>query len=78
MKEEQNEQQKTDFPVGLAQPAIRALSGAGYTRLAQLAEVSEAELKKLHGIGPNSIEQLRRALEAQGLAFAAGEEKKDK
>lgn len=75
MKDEQHEKQENDFPVGLSQPARRALSGAGYTRLAQLAEVSEAELKKLHGMGPNGIEQLRRALEAQGLTFATKNEK---
>jgi hypothetical protein len=65
-------QHESDFPGGLAAPARRALAGAGYSRLDQLTTVSEAELKKLHGMGPNAIEQLRRALEERGLSFAAG------
>jgi hypothetical protein len=32
--------------------------------------IGEAELLKLHGMGPKSIEQLRRALADKGLAFA--------
>ena len=39
-------------------------------RLEQLAEVSEAELKQLHGVGPKALEQLRSALSAKGLSFA--------
>jgi predicted flap endonuclease-1-like 5' DNA nuclease len=62
--------QASDLPAGLAAPARRALAGAGYTRLAQLAKVSEAEIKALHGIGPNALKVLRRALAGQGLAFA--------
>jgi len=41
----------TGFP-RLSAPARRALSGAGYTRLDTLADVSEPDLKKLHGMGP--------------------------
>jgi hypothetical protein len=59
-----------DFPPGLSNPARRALASAGYTRLEQLAQVTEAGLLKLHGIGPKSIRQLREALAARGLAFA--------
>jgi DNA-directed RNA polymerase alpha subunit len=50
-------------------PARRALSGAGYTRLDQLAQVSESDLRKLHGMGPTAIEALRTALEDRGLSF---------
>jgi hypothetical protein len=57
---------------GLANPARRALAGAGCVSLEDVARMSEAELKKLHGIGPNAIETLRRALAARGLAFAEG------
>ncbi len=60
----------TDFPSGLSKPAQRALAGAGYTRLDQLSAVREAELLKLHGMGPKAIELLRRALEARGMSFA--------
>jgi deazaflavin-dependent oxidoreductase (nitroreductase family) len=55
---------------GLSQPAQRALKAAGYTRLEQLAGVTEADLLKLHGVGPKAIETLRQALATQGLAFA--------
>lgn len=58
-----------DF-VTLAQPAQRALAGAGYTQLEQLTQVSATELGNLHGIGPNALKQLRSALEARGLSFA--------
>ena len=62
--------EESDLPVGLAQPALRALLGAGIFRLEQLTTLSEAEVKQLHGIGPNALDQLRRALEVQGLSFA--------
>lgn len=62
--------QQSDFPTGLSAPARRALDGAGYVRLEQLARVSEAELKKLHGMGPKAIDLLRAALEEKGLSFA--------
>ena len=60
---------KNDLP-RLSAPAHRALAGAGITRLAQLSEKSEAEIKKPHGIGPNAMDELRRALAAKGLSFA--------
>jgi hypothetical protein len=63
--------QESDLPTGLSQPALRALTGAGYLRLEQLSKVSEAEVKQLHGMGPKGIEQLRRALEARGMSFAS-------
>jgi hypothetical protein len=59
-----------DFPKGMSQPALRALFGAGYTRLDQLASVNEADLRKLHGMGPKAMDLLRRALNAQGKSFA--------
>ncbi|MFS8532493.1 helix-hairpin-helix domain-containing protein [Sphaerobacter thermophilus] len=60
-----------DLPTTLAQPARRALLGAGYTRLEDLARVTEDQLLQLHGIGPKALAQLREALAARGLAFAA-------
>jgi hypothetical protein len=56
----------------LAAPARRALLGAGYTRLEQLTEVSEAEVMELHGMGPNALRALREALEERGLSFRDG------
>ena len=43
---------------------------AGYLRLEQINEISEAEIEQLHGVGPKTIDQLRRALIAEGLSFA--------
>jgi hypothetical protein len=54
----------------LSAPARRALEQAGYTRLEQFADVTEAELLTLHGLGPTAIAALREALEENGLAFA--------
>lgn len=70
-------EQESDLPTGLAAPARRALVGAGYVRLEQLTKVSEAEIKQLHGIGPNALKQLRRALDAKGLSFVAGKSTKE-
>jgi DNA-directed RNA polymerase alpha subunit len=53
----------------LSAPARRALSAAGYTRLEQLAQASESELKKLHGMGPTAIDALAAALRERGLTF---------
>jgi len=50
-------------------PAARALAAAGYSRLSQLTEVSEAELLALHGMGPKAVRILREALAERGLAF---------
>lgn len=60
----------TNFP-NLSAPARRALSSAGYTRLEQLADVNEAEVSKLHGMGPSAIDALRGALREHGLSFRA-------
>lgn len=53
----------------LAAPARRALAGAGYTRLVDLTQVTESQLKQLHGIGPNALKTLRNTLEAHDLSF---------
>ena len=67
--------EKSDLPK-LASPAQRALAGAGITRLVQLTKMSETELSRLHGIGPNAIKTLRLALDEKGLSFLS-EEKTD-
>lgn len=53
--------------IGLAAPAVRALTGAGYHTLNDLAGTSRAELAALHGIGPNALKQIKQALEEAGL-----------
>jgi hypothetical protein len=64
-----DKEQENDFPAGLSNPARRALASAGYTRLEQLSAVSEAEIVRLHGVGPNALAKLRDALAARGLSF---------
>lgn len=63
-------QGESNLPIELSQPARRALVEAGYLRLEQLAEMSEDEVKQLHGVGPKAMNQLRRALGQLGLSFA--------
>ena len=62
-------QPETDLP-RLSAPALRALGSVGVTRLEQLTTFTEADIKKLHGMGPSGIKQLRDALEQRGLSFA--------
>jgi hypothetical protein len=69
MRRKQPKIQPGDLPK-LAAPAQRALTAAGVTRLTELARFSEAEVKAWHGIGPNALTALRRALRAKGLSFA--------
>ena len=70
MTQQQQDTPLSDLPTGLGKPAQRALAAGGYSQLEQLTSVSESEIKQLHGIGPNAIEQLRQALAAKGLSFA--------
>ncbi len=64
------DEQESNLPIELVQPARRALIGAGIQCIEQLTTFSEAEVKKLYGIGPIALVQLRRALNARGLSFA--------
>jgi hypothetical protein len=61
----------------LAAPAQRALSGAGFARLEDLAQVSEGQVKKLHGIGPRALVTLRAALAEAGLSFRSEADRRD-
>jgi uncharacterized protein YdhG (YjbR/CyaY superfamily) len=56
----------------IGSPATRALEAAGYSRLEQLAKVTEAELGQLHGMGPKALGILRDTLKERGLSFKAG------
>ena len=70
MTVKRSNQPASDLPDKLSQPAQRALAGAGIRNLQQLTKFSETEIKQLHGIGPNAMQQLRTALAAKGLSFA--------
>jgi hypothetical protein len=61
--------QLPDFPKSIGAPATRALVGAGYSNLSELAGVSAAELKKLHGMGPRALRILQEALEESGKSL---------
>lgn len=62
----------TDLPPELAKSAQRALAGAGYVQLEQFTKLSEAEILKLHGMGPKAVEQFKRAFAEKGLPVRNG------
>jgi predicted Fe-Mo cluster-binding NifX family protein len=68
-KAKTDKERESDWPK-LAAPARRALAGAGYVRLEQLAAVREAEVLALHGMGPNAMKTLKEAMAEKGLSFA--------
>jgi DNA-directed RNA polymerase alpha subunit len=55
----------------LAKPAQRAILGAGFTTLEQLAAMSEAELFNLHGIGKNAMRVIVTTLDENGLRLSS-------
>jgi len=64
------ERKPTDgFLALLSAPARRALENEGIATLQQLAEYTEKEILKLHGIGPSAMPKLRNALKEEGLSF---------
>ena len=66
---EQERKPEEGFLSLLSAPARRALEHAGIKTLDQLATQTEAEILKLHGMGPVSMPKLRKALESNGLSF---------
>ena len=60
---------KTEFPASMGKVAPRGLANAGYTKLKQLTKVTEAELLKIHGVGPKAIRILRELLAEKGMSF---------
>jgi uncharacterized protein YdhG (YjbR/CyaY superfamily) len=69
MKAKNQQQEPSAFPK-IGSPATRALEAAGYSRLEQLTKVTEAELSRLHGMGPKALGILCEALRARKLSFA--------
>ncbi len=53
----------------LGAPARRALENKGITTVQQLSQFNEADILKLHGMGPGSLPKLREALKTEGLSF---------
>jgi len=60
---------ENSFLALLSAPARRALANAKISTLKQLAEYSEKDLLKLHGLGKASIPILKRELNSSGLTF---------
>jgi hypothetical protein len=69
-------EQKSDLPPKMGAPAERALANAGIKNLKQVTKFTEAEIKQLHGVGPNAVGKLREALADKGWSFS--KEKKSK
>ncbi len=67
----ENEARVSDFPARIGRPATNALAHVGLSRLDQLTAYTEAELLKMHGVGPKAVSILRDELAAKGLSFAA-------
>jgi hypothetical protein len=62
------------LPPGIGSPAQRALAAAGITRLDQFTTISEAELLKLHGVGPKAVRIIKESLHENRLAFAKADQ----
>lgn len=60
---------QADF-ADLPAPARRALTGAGFQHIEDLATATSAQVAALHGIGPGALDRLRHKLGLHGLAFA--------
>ncbi|MEV5830184.1 hypothetical protein AB0L25_31905 [Spirillospora sp. NPDC052242] len=58
-----------DLPKAIGRPATRALTAAGITTLDQVADLTEAELRAMHGIGPKVVKILHETLAAGGRTF---------
>lgn len=56
---------------GLSAPAKRALETAGIKSIKVLAQQRQADIMRLHGMGPASLPKLNAALKAAGLKFKA-------
>ena len=66
---EEQRKPKTGFLSLLGAPARRALENAGITTLKKLSQFREADILKLHGMGPGSLPKLHSALKEAGLSF---------
>ena len=54
----------------LAAPARRALASANIRAIGDLAKWREADVAKLHGMGPNAMTRLREKMAEANIAFA--------
>lgn len=66
---EKANKKENGFVEKLSAPATRALLNKGISNLSQLAKHTEAEILKLHGVGPSALPLMRKALKKEGLSF---------
>lgn len=52
-----------------SRPATDALNNIGITELEHLTAYTEAELLKVHGVGPKAIRMLKEYMKEKGLNF---------
>ena len=57
--------------LGLAAPARRALINAKLIKLNDLKKITRSELLKLHGMGPNALAVISKAMRAKKISFAS-------
>ncbi len=69
MSNSQRNPNSDDLPLELDIPAREALAKAGIFGLEQLSQMTEADVKMIHGIGPNELAILGKAMAGQGLFF---------
>ncbi|WP_432806925.1 DNA-directed RNA polymerase subunit alpha C-terminal domain-containing protein [Paenibacillus camelliae] len=69
MKDNKVKIDASGFLAKLSAPARNALLNEGVETLQQLAQYTEKEILKLHGIGPASLPIMRASLEEAGLSF---------
>jgi hypothetical protein len=55
--------------IKLSKPAQRALAAAGISKPEQFSKFSEDDVKKMHGIGPNAMKEIKKMLAVNGLSF---------
>ncbi|HMH31460.1 MAG TPA: DUF4287 domain-containing protein [Puia sp.] len=65
-----NDRERADLPVKLGKPAQRALAAAGISTLKQLSKLTEESFSSMHGIGPKTVQEIKKALTRSSLSFA--------
>jgi len=60
-----------ELPSSIGRPANAALVALGVTSLAQVAQMTERDLRAAHGVGPKAVRILAEELDRRGLSFAA-------
>ena len=62
------------FPFYLAKPAREALAKEGITKLYDLSRFTKAEIKSLHGIGPDAMAKIKNDLFEEQISFKVDRE----